>query len=150
MNVAVDRRHNDYNSPYLAADEDWKDQNVARMNREPVTLTTAQRGSVERAIHETCTLRGWLLRATNVRTNHVHVVVSADSDRPERLLNALTANATRRLRADGNWDNEQSPWSGGGSKRYVWTELGLERTIDYVVNGQDGPIPELDPRNRRR
>lgn len=24
--------------------------------------------------------------------------------------------------------------------------LGLERAVDYVMNGQDAPIPELDPR----
>ena len=37
------------------------------------------------------------------------------------------------------------PWSDGGSQRYMWTEVGLERAIEYVVNGQDGPIPELHP-----
>ena len=30
---AVDRRHNDYGTPYLPVDEDWKSQNVARSRK---------------------------------------------------------------------------------------------------------------------
>jgi len=103
-----------------------------------------QRDSIERAIRETCELRKWLLRALNVRTNHVHVVLSSETNRPDRILNALKANATRQLRNDGAWSDAETPWAQGGSKRYVWTEVGLERVIDYVVNGQDGPLPKLD------
>jgi REP element-mobilizing transposase RayT len=84
-----------------------------------------------------------LLRAVNVRTNHVHTVIST-ATRPELALNALKTNATRQLRQDGMWDNQRSPWSDSGSKRYIWTEVGLERAIDYVINGQDGALPELD------
>ena len=79
----------------------------------------------------------------------MHTVVST-TGRPELALNALKANATRQLRQDGRWEVPFSPWSDGGSKRYVWTEVGLERAIDYVVNGQDGRMPELDQQNHLR
>lgn len=71
----------------------------------------------------------------------MHAVVSAEA-RPELVLNALKANSTRQLRQDGCWEDSCSPWSDGGSKRYVWTELGLQRAIDYIANGQDGELPE--------
>jgi hypothetical protein len=42
------------------------------------------------------------LHALNVRTNHVHTVVTA-SRKPEQVLNGLKANATRQLRNEGLW-----------------------------------------------
>ena len=100
--------------------------------------TTPVRGT---AIRETSDIRNWLLRALNVRTNHVHAVISTAAH-PDLVLNALKANATRQLRQDRCWEDSRSPWSDGGSRRYVWTEAGLQRAIDYVINGQDGDAPE--------
>jgi REP element-mobilizing transposase RayT len=139
----VDRFHNQYGSPHLSADDDRRQYNARQLNQPPVILDPNQRVSVERAIRETCDVRKWTLRAVNARTNHVHVVVSTEAKRPDRALNAFKANATRQLRQDGEWPHPHSPWSDGGSKRYLWTEVGLERAIDYVLNGQDGPLPEL-------
>ena len=144
---SVDRFHNQYGAPYFPPNEARQHQTERRLKYPPVVLDSAQRESVSRAIRETCEVRKWFLRASNVRTNHVHAVLSTDV-RPELALNALKANATRQLRHDGRWQPSRSPWSDGGSRRYVWTEVGLERAIDYVVNGQDGPVPELDPQNR--
>ncbi|HKR32184.1 MAG TPA: transposase [Terriglobales bacterium] len=141
---AVDRFHNYYGTPWIPPDQDWRTRNERILNHDPVTLTDSQRNSIDHAIRQTCEMRSWLLRALNVRTNHVHVVLSADSNHPDRILNALKANSTSRLRNDRDWSRVSSPWSEGGSKRYVWTEVGLERVIDYVVNGQDGPVPKLD------
>ena len=63
---------------------------------------------VETAIRETCRIRKWELLALNVRTNHVHAVVSTKQI-PERVLNALKANATRRLREKELWTHPFSP-----------------------------------------
>ena len=49
----------------------------ALMTDDPVRLTPDQRAAVEAAIIDHCTSQGWDLHACNVRTNHVHVVVSA-------------------------------------------------------------------------
>ncbi len=141
---AVDRFHNCYGTPLIAPDNGWLARNERVLSQHPVTLTDSQRDSIDYAIRQTCEQRKWLLRALNVRTNHVHVVLSSESNRPDRILNALKANATRQLRQSGSWLRADNPWSEGGSKRYVWTEMGLERVIDYVVNGQDGPLPKLN------
>jgi REP element-mobilizing transposase RayT len=141
---SVDRSHNQYKSPYISPDEKWHRHNAGTLKCGPVALNAAQRQSVETAIRETCSLRNWLLRAVNVRTNHVHAVVSTGALSPGRALNALKANATRQLRQDGNWLERHSPWADKGSKRYLWSEPSIERAVDYVINGQGDELPEFD------
>ena len=109
-----------------------------------MTLDIEQRGSVDNAIREVCEHRRWLLHAINVRTNHVHVVVSIGETKPGHALNALKAYATRRMRQDGNWKEEHSPWADKGSNRYLWNERSLALAIDYVINGQGDELPELE------
>ncbi|HYX30190.1 MAG TPA: transposase [Pyrinomonadaceae bacterium] len=110
----------------------------------PVLLNAAQRAVVERAIRETCAHRKWWLYACNVRTNHVHSVVSIGAKKPELALNAFKANATRQMREDGHWEAEHSPWVDRGSKRYLWNERSLAMAIDYVLNGQGDDLPDFD------
>jgi len=148
---AVDRHNNQYGAPYIPPNDRWHTYNQQALKHPPVTLGVPQRSCVESAIRETCAFHNWDLLAVNVRTNHVHSLLSSGTTQPERVLNALKANSTRQLRQDGNWSSSHSPWVSGGSKRYVWTDVGIERAKDYVINGQGGPIPEFDPkRNRRR
>ena len=141
---SIDRHQNQYHSPYIVPNPNWHTYNLRHLKHAPVTLSDAQRVSVENAIRETCGFRNWELKAINVRTNHVHTLVSTGLLKPERVLNALKANATRRLRQDGHWPHSHTPWADGGSRRYIWTDLGIERAMDYVVNGQGGEIPEFD------
>jgi REP element-mobilizing transposase RayT len=114
------------------------------LKSEPLVLDAAQRASVERAIRETCVLRRWTLHAINVRTNHVHAVVSIGNKKSEVALNAFKANATRQMRQDGCWTESHSPWVDKGSRRNLWNERSLERAIDYVINGQGDELPEFD------
>ena len=102
------------------------------------------------AIREICALPSCVLRALNVRSNHVHLVVSANTNRPELLLNAFKAKATTSLRRKGRWRHAHSPWSDGGSKRYLWIEARLERAIDYVLNHQEEAVASAPPRSGPR
>lgn len=141
---SVDRFHNRYKTPFIAPNERWREHNARALKGESVQLNSAQRESVEAAIREACSLRSWLMLAINVRTNHVHVVVTIGVTPPERALNAFKANATRQLRHDGHWDHQHSPWADKGSKRYLWNERSIERAVDYVINGQGDELPEFD------
>ena len=141
---SVDRFHNQYKTPFMAPNERWRKHNARALKGEPVKLSQAQRESVEAAIRETCSLRSCLIRAINVRTNHVHVVVSIGITPPERALNAFKANAMRQLRQDHRWQKQHSPWADKGSKRYLWNGRSIERAIDYVMNGQGDELPQLD------
>ena len=68
-------------------------------------------------------------------------MVSALCD-PELVLNALKANATRKMREAGCWQSGKTPWVLRGSKRYLWTEKDIYEAIDYVLYGQGEPLPE--------
>jgi REP element-mobilizing transposase RayT len=108
----------------------------------PVALNAKQRELVESAVREVCILRNWLLRAINVRTNHIHQVVSIGSAKSESTLNAFKAYATRKMRQNGCWEREHSPWADKGSRRPLWNERSIEIAVDYVINGQGGPLPD--------
>src|SRR5256885_16629826 len=51
---------------------------AAKMTEDACLLDPEQRAVVERQIAETCRVRGWVLHAVNCRSNHAHVVVTAD------------------------------------------------------------------------
>jgi REP element-mobilizing transposase RayT len=105
-----------------------------RMTADAVILTPDQRHLVETVIAEHTTFRGWELHAVNCRTNHVHVVVSAERsiEVPREQYKSWT---TRRLKAADQ-----------GGRAVWWTERGWDVFIDdpndlvavvqYVLEGQ--------------
>ena len=126
----------------------WMVMRFARHNRkhrkaDPFILRARERQSVRKAIRETCSIRKWHLQALNVRTNHVHAVVTANS-KPGVVLNAFKANATRQLKEDRLWAHRFSPWADKGSKIRLWNERSVANAIDYVLNGQGGDLPNFD------
>ena len=141
---STDRRHNLYRSPHIPANKGWKKHNADALKSEAFNLNARQRRSVENAIRESCLFRHWCLHALNVRTNHVHLVVSVGTTKSSRALNAFKANATRQMREDRNWNSPRSPWADKGSQRPLWNERSVALAIDYVMNGQGGDLPEFD------
>jgi len=83
------------------------------------------------------------LRAINVRTNHVHTVITADRD-PEPVMDTFKAYATRRMIEAELWEHGRKPWSRHGSTRWLWTARAVERAIDYVLNCQGDELPNFD------
>jgi len=140
---STDRHHNVYGTPFIPSNKRWRQHNERLLRQPPVSLDAARRTAVETAIRETCEKRRWLLMALNARTNHVHSVVSA-ACKPEPVLNALKANATRQMREMKCWTSDLSPWSYGGSRRYLWTERSVELAVDYVLHGQGDDLPDFD------
>jgi REP element-mobilizing transposase RayT len=141
---SIDRFHNRYKAPYLPRSDRRRDLNAGKLKSDPDTLNSEQRRSVDSAIRDVCAHRRWFLHALNVRSNHVHIVVSIGTDKPERALNAFKAYGTRRMRSDGNWQEGHSFWADKGSQRHLWNERSLALAIDYVINGQGGDLPDLD------
>jgi REP element-mobilizing transposase RayT len=135
---SVDRHRNAYGSPYIPGNRGWQRINQRALEHPPVTLDATRRRAVRDAIVDVCSELEWKLFALSVRTNHVHSVVAAPCA-PERVLSRLKAAATLRMRDVGCWPHEHSPWSKGGSKRYLWSERHVANAIDYVLNQQDGP-----------
>ncbi len=88
---------------------------------------------VEQTIRDHCKIRGWTLHAVNVRSNHVHVVVTADRD-PDEVMTQFKASCTRRLKES---DPERERWwTKGGSTKWINDNAYLQNAIRYVAEGQ--------------
>jgi len=136
---SIDRHHRAYGAPALPPSEMRKQHDRDLLKQPPVQLNSRQRPIVESAIRETCDIRRWNLWTVNVRTNHVHVVVTA-SKQPDAVMSALKANATRAMREAAVWQSELSPWEFRGSKKYLWDEEQLTNAIAYVECDQGKPL----------
>ncbi len=141
---SIDRHNNAYGSPYIEPNESWLNYSKGLLKSPPFKLNAAARRTVDAAIRGVCTHRSWYLYALNVRTNHAHSVVHNSGQSSDSVLNTFKAYATRDLRAAGLWTYEHSPWADKGSRRRIWNERGLLAAIDYVMNGQGGPLPDFD------
>ncbi len=140
---SINRFRNQYKSAFLPPQASWLERNNAKLKSEPLKLDAKQRGCVEKAIRECCAIRKFGLCALNVRTNHVHSVVSHFAKGSGLILGAFKANATREMRERGVWTFEHSPWADKGSRRNLWNENQVTRAIDYVMNGQGDDLPSF-------
>jgi REP element-mobilizing transposase RayT len=132
---SVDRFHNRYETPKLDRNNKRIEYNARLLKHPPVSFNGRERTAILAALKETSRIRKWDLWAANIRSNHVHLVVSGP-EKPERIMNAFKANATRTMCESGCWLREESPWARGGSNRYLWNERGMQNAIAYVLYEQ--------------
>jgi len=142
--TSIDRFHHQYRAARIPPNATWRRYNELQLKTEPVILDANRRRSVEDAIREVCKFRGRFLHTVNVRTNHVHAVVTIGPAQPERALNDFKSYSTRRMRENGCWHSDHSPWVDKGSKRHLWNERSVALAVDYVVNGQGDELPDFD------
>lgn len=140
---SIDRYHNKFGGPRAVPSSKREAVQAERLSSRPFILDALARMLVERAVLEVCAHRSWAIHALAVRTNHVHVV-SEGVGGSTKMLNDFKAYSTRALRKAGSWPHEHSPWVDKGSRRYLWTEDHMLAAINYVENGQGGPLPEFD------
>jgi hypothetical protein len=125
---------------YLPPDRELEESMRSELSGEKIFLTESQRALVDAALVKECAEQGWILHARNVRTNHVHVVVSAS--RSGKFVRArLKAIASGALS-----DDEGLPMAGDDGRKRWWTEKGnivpveteraLEETNVYVRDMQ--------------
>ncbi|MEO8541733.1 MAG: transposase [bacterium] len=112
------------------------------MTGPPFELDEAQRTLVAATVKEVCAFKGWTLCAVNVRTNHVHLLVSADVA-PELVMNTCKAWATRRMREAGLASADSRVWTRHGSTRFVTTDASFRRVAEYIIDGQGVDIGGL-------
>ena len=158
---SVDREHNDWLTPPLEPDEERERQAFALLKHAPVKFGPRQRQAVFHAIQEVCQHRGWRLHAVNVRTNHVHIVVTANR-RGKQVMNDFKSYATRQMKESQclpesclevfheprqpraapvrKRSPEDAPkykvWTRGGSARPIDTENSFRRAIEYTLHEQ--------------
>jgi REP element-mobilizing transposase RayT len=113
-----------------------------RMVESAVVLTDNQRAVVEKTIRDHCRIRGWLLHALNARSNHVHVVVTADRN-PDEVMNQFKAWCSRKLSDAAGLVGTLAKKAGRrhwftecGDKQWIDTEEHLAHAITYVLERQ--------------
>ena len=137
---SVDDQHKTYGQAFAKPDPNRHTARQTQMKQSEVSLDEAAREIVLKSLLETCQHRGWQLRALHVRTNHIHVVVSAANATPEKVLVDFKAYATRNLRRKKVIAPQLSVWSRHGSTRYLWDETAVHEKCHYTLHEQGEPM----------
>ncbi len=146
-----------YGTHLQGADTGWRKYGKGDMQPEPLLeawradrlkhpirlLDGVCRAIVESMIGKHCLFRSWHLWVANARSNHVHVVVTANSHRGDIVRDQLKANSTKALREHSAIFRDRPVWSVGGDWRCVNTEDELQRVVEYVRDAQDRKFLEF-------
>lgn len=144
---SVDDQNNIYATATVPTNPRLHSFEAARLAHAPTTLSAPMRRSVHQTILAHAALRGWCVHAANVRTTHVHVVVSGPAAAPMKAEGEFKAWATRRLREAQLIGAATRVWTKQGSARWIWNDEGWCEAIAYVLAGQGEPLDEGLPRN---
>ncbi|MBA4064709.1 MAG: hypothetical protein C0501_13540 [Isosphaera sp.] len=136
---SVDRGHNRFGTPWVEPDADRRADAHHRMSQEPYRLDAGRRAVVRDAVVDECRFRGWPLLAAHVRSNHVHLVVTADRE-PEFVMRACKATASRRLNEAGYDHPDRKRWTTHGSTKYLWREDAVAADVEYTLHRQGEPM----------
>ncbi len=123
-----------------AADSQREQTARLKMTEDAVVLTPAQRQIVDEVIVQHCQIRRWTPHARNVRTNHVHAVVTA-ATAPETVREQLKAWGSRRLSEHAELSGHGSDgcrrwWTEKGDIEWIFEEWRLVDVIEYVLHCQ--------------
>ena len=112
-----------------------------------IALNDEQRRMVDQTTHDHCRHRDWILHAINVRSNHMHGVITADA-RPGAVMSQLKAWCSRRLNESQTQRQSRSSgarwWTRHGRTKWIDNEAYLANAIRYVKQRQwlhDNPSP---------
>ena len=106
------------------------------MSESEVLLTPQQRELVDSTIRRHCEIRKWTVHAVNVRSNHVHAVISALVP-PDAVMAQLKAWCSRKL-GETCGKSRRRWWTEHGSTRWINDEKHLHTAVQYVMDYQ-GP-----------
>jgi REP element-mobilizing transposase RayT len=112
------------------------------MAESAVVLTSEQRAIVDATIRRHCEIRGWEIHALNVRTNHVHLVITGNRSADE-MMNQLKGWCSRRLSDQAGLTQKVARRAGRrhwftehGSTRPIFDDAYLQNAIQYVLEAQ--------------
>ena len=119
----------------LPSDPLFNEGAEAKMKETAFVLSESDRQIVEHTIRAHCEFRKWDLHAVNVRSNHVHVVVTADGYKPETVASQFKSWATRKLQP--HHPNRKRFWTEGASRRWINQNDDLVAAVEYTLEAQD-------------
>ncbi len=106
------------------------------MKEPPFVLNASQRQRVDAVCRKHAEIRNWTLHAISVRSNHVHLTVSAAKD-PKLVRDQFKSNATRVLREPPDAIHQEHIWTRGGDIEFIDREVDLEQVMTYIMEAQD-------------
>ena len=136
---SVDRCHNLFGTRLLEPDSQRLVAERREMLQKAYVLDEAGRAVVLAAIQRHCAHRGWSLLAAHVRSNHVHVVVEAET-RPERIMNEFKSYASRELNQLGSDGPDRKRWARHGSTRWLGKDEDVRHALQYLIEEQGDPM----------
>jgi REP element-mobilizing transposase RayT len=144
---SVDPEHNAPGTPMLPPNPQLHASERDDLTEPPYHLDGPRRQVTLHALCEIARRKGWVLHAAHVRSNHAHLVVTAEGP-PERILNDFKTAASRRLNKAFPDERDRKRWTRHGSTRYLWTQEAVAEKVHYVLEGQGEPMarsPEPGP-----
>ncbi len=108
-----------------------------RLKHAILLLSASMRSVVDSHCQQHCDHRGWQLWAVNVRTSHVHVVVTAPGTSGRAVRDQLKANCTRGLREQWSILGDRPVWTVAGDWQCINSDNDLDAVIRYVRDAQD-------------
>jgi REP element-mobilizing transposase RayT len=145
---SVDDEHNQFGTPFIAPDIDRFSAALDAMKQPPYTLDASRRDIVRDAIVGLAAEKQWRLWALHVRSNHVHVVVTADRD-PGRLMSDMKARASRDLNRLESDQAERMRWTRHGSTRHLFEWSAVEEKVRYTLDEQGERMAYFDGGTQR-
>ena len=148
---SVDDEHNTPGTPVLPPDPERRARERNDLAEPPYHLDGPRRQVTLDALCEIARRKGWTLHAVHVRSNHIHIVVSATGT-PERVMNDFKTASSRRLNKRFSAEQHRTRWTRHGSTRYLWTEEVVAEKVHYVLHGQGEPMerfPNVEPSRAR-
>ncbi|HLB56134.1 MAG TPA: transposase [Coxiellaceae bacterium] len=133
--LSVDPKHNQYATPKIPPMSGFQKTMRSNCKEEMFIMDESQRKIVLQSIIDTCKFSNWHLHAAQVRTNHMHVVVTSEKA-PEKIAISLKAYATRYLKQQNPELNRERFWSRGASTGYIFQEEFLFRAMQYTIEDQ--------------
>ena len=99
-----------------------------------VVLDEGMRTAAETALRGVSDEFGWMIHALAVRSNHVHLVVTAREEAPGKVMGLLKRRGTQALNGLDAANAKTRWWTEDGSKRLLYTEKAVRAAIEYVQN----------------
>lgn len=137
---SVDRKHNIPGTPRIEVNSSLESAMKESQNEEAFILDNGQSHTVLQSVIETCQYNHWTLYAAHVRTNHLHIVLTAENT-AEHAMGKLKCYGTKNLKKNHPELSERKHfWARHGSTKNVWTYELLFPCLYYVVKEQGKPI----------
>ena len=138
---SVDRKHNQVGAPLMEPNAALKQHRRNLMKAPMIVFNEEQCQNVRASFREVALHRSWTIRALNVLSNHVHLVIETneipDKANPGKVVATFKARATLNLRESGLFEKELEIWAAKGSTRYLNSPESIERAIHYTLNMQN-------------